>query len=148
MAQKSFSAAVSAWVAKVKERRQDVFQEAAQDVVEAMQEPVAEGGNMPTKTGFLRSSLMAGLGQTNFTLRANPDPKGVYSYEGSAVALVIAEAAETGQRVEAVYTANYGKVANYGGENRPARHFVDLAAQRWPQLVEAACERVKQRSGG
>jgi len=140
MAQGSFSATVGGWVAEKKGRMVAVRREAAQRTIEIMQTPVAKGGNMPVKSGFLRASLKATIGFTDFTTSDNPNPTGAYAYDAAQVSLIIAKA-ELNDPIVAVYTAAYANVANYGGQNREARLFVDLAAQRWPQIVaEVAAE--------
>lgn len=143
MAQGSFAAAVSKWVAETKERQIAVRREAAQRTVEIMQTPRSEGGNMRVDTGFLRASLMAAIGDANFTIRENPG--GAFAYEPGQVTLVIAQA-QLSDPIEVVYTANYARAREYGARGQPGDRFVGLAAQRWPQTVNAVATEAKARA--
>lgn len=145
MAQGSFSAQVRGWVAEKKTRMVAVRNESAQRLIEIMQTPVAKGGNMPVKTGFLRASLKAAIGQANYTTAPNPGGDMAFSYDGGEIALVI-RGAKINDTIEAVYTANYARVANYGGDKRPARLFVNLAAQQWPQIVAQVAAEAEARN--
>ena len=62
MAQGSFSATVSEWVAKTKQRQEAVYKGSAQTIVSYMQTTRAAGGNLRVDTGFLRASLIATTG--------------------------------------------------------------------------------------
>lgn len=120
--------------------------ESVQRTIEIMQLPVDKGGNLPVKSGFLRASLKAAIGSANFVTAPNPGGDRTFSYDGAAVSLVIAKA-QLSDPIEAVYTAVYARVANYGGQNRPARLFVDLAAQRWQATVNAVAAEARARHG-
>lgn len=141
----SFAAQVDAWTRETKARMTAVFRESAEDVKEAMQEPVGAGGNMPVDTGFLRASL---VGSTNTMPAIRPDAhppddaaKGSFRESGQ-VSLVIA-GAEIGDTIYLGYTAAYARPVEYGGENRPGRGFVRLAAQRWQSIVAAVIVRLR-----
>jgi hypothetical protein len=149
MAQASYMAKVAADVATTKARMLAIRNEAAQRTIEIMQTPgpsvanpgASAGGAMPIDSGFLRASLMAGLGGANFALKDNPNPDGRHRYDGGEVALVIASA-DLNDTITAVYTARYARIV----EERYA--FVRLAAQRWPQTVDGVVAEVKARTGG
>lgn len=138
---------MTGWVRETKQRMAAVKNESVRRTIEFMQTPVAKGGNMPVKTGFLRASLKATIGQAQFATMENPGGDRTFSYDGGEVALIIAGAAIE-QPIEAVYTAVYARVANYGGENRAPRLFVDLAAQRWTQTVAEVSAEAQRRAGG
>ncbi|SFS42277.1 hypothetical protein [Brevundimonas viscosa] len=147
MAQGSFSAQISAFVAKTKERREAVHKESAQRVVEVMQTPRGLGGNLRVNTGFLRASL---IGTTSVALpatREKPDGPAAFSYDAGQISLVIA-GAEITQPLTFVYTANYARPREYGARGQPGDRWVALAAQRWPQIVSSVCDEVKARTGG
>lgn len=146
MPQQSFSARIAADVAKIKALRKPIRDEAAQRVIEIMQTPVSEGGNMPFKSGFLRASLTATIGAPSFVVRTHPGGDGSFAYNAGAVSLVILDA-ELEQPISAVYTAIYSRVAEYGGQNRPARRFVGLAAQQWQRVVSEVAAGARQRAG-
>jgi hypothetical protein len=147
MAQGSFSAAVSEWVRETKARQEAVFKESAQRVVEVMQTPVSQGGNLPVATGFLRASLTAILGAGLPIARDNPVDGGSFSYTGEQINLVIASA-DIGDTITIAYAANYAVHVEYGARGRPARRFVALAAQQWPRIVEEVTLEAKARAGG
>ena len=149
-----FAAGVSGWAAQTKERIKAVRIEAAQRVVEIMQVPVGEGGNMPVRDGFLRASLVATTGPAPLpNIPKPPKPKdqedqevGVkYPYDGSAVNLVIVMAGMS-DAISLAYTAEYARHVNYGARGRPARLFVDLAAQQWPRIVTEVVQEVNARA--
>lgn len=140
-----FSATVTGWCAEKKTRMVAVRNESIQRFVEVMQTPVEYGGNMPVKSGFLRASLVAEVGLGSFAARPKPDGDGVYSYESSAINLVI-DGAGVSEPVTVAYTAVYARAANYGGENRPARQFAGLAVQRWPQIVAEVAAEAERRN--
>jgi hypothetical protein len=137
MAENSFSSSVSAWVKKTKWRQEAVFKEASQRVIEAAQEPISEGGNMPTITGFLRPSGRATLGDPKFYVAANPG--GTFSWGGEEVVAVLSKATIT-STISFVYTANYAQYVE------ARRGFVKLAVQRWPQIVKQVCDELKDRN--
>jgi len=146
MAQRSFSAAVDAWVAKSEARLEAVFRMSAQDVIAEMQEvgpsvanPDSFGtGHMPVDTGFLRASLQASINEPRPAMMFRPPSAGSVAYEASPVALVIA-GARLGQTIYATYGASYAPrmEARYG--------FVRLAAQRWQEIVSRNARLARQR---
>lgn len=147
MAQGSFAAQISAFVAETKQRREAVHKESAQRVVEIMQTPRNAGGNMRVDTGFLRASL---VGLTSSALPGTvgkPDGRSAFSYDAGQINLTIA-GAEITQPLTFVYTANYARYREYGSRGQAGDRFVALAAQRWGQVVTSVCEEVKARTGG
>ena len=134
----NFATQVSAWVAETKERGDAVLRQSTQEVIELMQTPVSDGGNMPVKTGFLRASLRAALGEPEVPITFNPNPNGSFAYDQTEISLVL-NGAKLGDIVSAVYGANYAEYVNYGTSKMPPRLFVDLAAQQWPQIVAKVC---------
>lgn len=142
MAQGSFSATINSWVAETKERKDLVFQEAAELLLAEVVRPgpsVANpggsgGGNMPIDTGFLAASLQVRIGDGLAVLVGNPGETGkTYSYDAAATTLVI-NGAKFGDTITASFAAEYAIVM----EARYA--FVALAAQRWQQFVDTASQ--------
>lgn len=123
-----------------------VHLESVQRTIEIMQTPVGKGGNMPVKSGFLRASLKTTIGKANFATVRNPGGDRTFSYDGEGANFVLMKA-QLSDPIEAVYTAVYARVTNYGGQNRPARLFVDLAAQRWKATVNAVVAEARARHG-
>lgn len=129
---KSFSATVSERVRTYQRRMEETFRASAQDVYKEVTRPVAKGGNMRIKTGFLRASLMASTSSMP-SIQPNarpPDDAGDDSYRPNdgEVALTIAKA-QLGQTIYLGFTASY---APY---REALDGFVRLAAQNWPQIV-------------
>lgn len=141
-----FSKQVSAFVAKSEDRMVAARNIAIQKTVEFMQTPVAVGGNMPVKDGFLRSSIVFSTGALP-TTRKKPEDGVPYRYDGDGLVLTLATAG-LDDPIAAIYTAVYARVANYGGPNRPARQFVGLAAQNWLRFVNEASVEVQAKVQG
>lgn len=144
-----FTSQVSAWVRETEARMTAVFREAAQRVIGEMQERV------PVDTGFLKASLQV---STSAPIPADRSPgEGTtYAYNPTAATLAIA-GAEIGDRLFASYSAVYGPRINYGfvgtdalgrTYNQAGRHFVELAAQRWPAIVAQVSQEAQSRAGG
>jgi len=129
-----FTTVVANFAESTKQRGEAIFREASQRVIEVMQTPVGAGGNMPVKTGFLRATLRATLGEPGFSVQYNTSDGTSYTYDASATSLIIASA-RLGDRISAVYTANYAFFVNYGTSKMPPRQFVGLAAQQWQRIV-------------
>lgn len=146
----SFAAQVNDFVRQTQARMTAVFRESAQRVVTEMQTPVAEGGNMPVDTGFLRASLRITKDAPLPLIADRPSDAAAYTYNPAAASLVIA-GAEVGATLHASYTANYAGFVHYGREGRPGRQWVTLAAQRWPAIVaQVSAElqgRIESRQG-
>lgn len=129
-----FSAQVNDYVRKYKERMEAVFKQSAQDVIAQAQTPVAQGGNMPVDTGFLRNSLVSGLnGSTSLT--------GADSY------VLAVAGANLGDSIFAGWTANYARYQEYGPNGRPGRFFMRAAAQNWQDIVTRNANELRNRGG-
>lgn len=144
-----FTSQVSAWVRETEARMAAVFRESAQRVISDMQ------GRVPVDTGFLKSSLQV---STTAPVPADrsPDAGGVAAYNPTAATLAIA-GAEIGDTLFASYSAVYAPRINYGfvgtdalgrTYNQAGRHFVELAAQRWPAIVAQVSGEAQARAGG
>jgi hypothetical protein len=121
-----------------------VFRESAQRVVTEMQTPVAQGGNMPVDTGFLRASLqMTKNAPVPIDAKARPADGKAYAYNPDSVAMVINDAT-VGDALFASYTASYSLQVHFGTSKRAGRQWVTLAAQRWPSIVAAVCAEAQQ----
>ncbi|MGS1095873.1 HK97 gp10 family phage protein [Aquamicrobium terrae] len=146
----SFSATIEGWVKRVHEAEAAVFKEAAQELVEQLNDQITEmiyeTPESPgyKRTGFLRASLMA---STEAMPRLEQDNPGLpVGADAGDVILVIA-GAELGQTIFLGYTAKYGAMVALGTSKMAPRPWVDLVAQRWPEIVSTVAARVKQRFG-
>ena len=147
MAQGSFAAQVSAWVAETKQRQEAVYKESAQRVVAVMQTPRGAGGFMRVDTGFLRASLVATTSAALPPTIEKPDGDGKFSYDAGQISLVIA-GADIQTPITVVYTANYARHREYGARGQAPDRFVALAAQQWPRIVNEVCAEAQRRVGG
>jgi hypothetical protein len=148
MAEQSFEAQVSAWVAKTRQRLDLVFKKSAQRVFEFAQTPVGAGGNLPVDTGYLRASARAAIGAPNSIDPTMTNPKKTpTSYNPGTISLVI-NSAQLGQTLYMTYTAAYAASVNYGRNGKSGRQFVGLAAQRWPVIVAQVSAELQRRATG
>ena len=143
----TFEAQVADWVKGVIEAEEVLFKEATQEVISQAQRTRAEGGRMRVDTGFLRASLMA---STSAMPSINPGAQPVegqkYPYNEAEVVLVI-NSAELGQTVYAGWTAAYAAHREYGANGQPGDLFLNLAAQRWPAIVNEKAAEIRSRLG-
>ncbi|AVX04346.1 hypothetical protein MXMO3_01821 [Maritalea myrionectae] len=129
----TFSASISAWVKKSRQRIDAVARGSAQDVARGVTKPVAKGGHMRVDTGFLRASFMAStssMPQINPYARPPSDaPEGSYSPSEDDVSLVIA-GWDAGREVLFLgFTASYAIPREYEDG------FVRLEVQKWQETV-------------
>ena len=146
MATLSFASAVSAWVAQTKERMTAVARESAEDVIEEMQRPVGAGGNLPVQTGFLRASLRV-------TRSAPAMRDAAVKSDGTRVAApddysLAVTGWELGTPLYASYVASYAAHVNFGTATMQPRQFVGHAAMKWPSIVAANCEKLREQVDG
>lgn len=149
----SFDAQVTKWVQQTKQRQEAVFRESIQRLIEEMQTPVGQGGNMPIDTGFLRASLRLGIGPLSIAMVSNAG-KTSTSYDAGVYAVTISKI-KLGEVASARYIANYARRIEMGfvGEDSLGRSykqkgygFVRLAVQRWPTIVRQVCAELKGRA--
>lgn len=147
----TFAATVEGWVKNVQGAFEEIWKEAAQELVIQMQDllqqyvydgPVSESGYR--RTGFLLASLVASKDAMPRLHRENPGVAA--SFDPGPVMLVINDA-EIGETIYLGYTANYGAFVHFGARGNAGRPWVDMVAQRWPLLVHAAVAEVKKRRG-
>jgi len=122
---------VYAEIERVKARLNAVYQEALIKFAEDMQRPVSQGGNMPVKTEFLRSSLEASPMGASPPLVPHPGGK-QYHYNADEVNSVLRTATIRKHRLRLTYTAEYAAHAEHN------HRFRALAVQNWSKHVAAA----------
>lgn len=146
----TFSAVIDGWTKRVKEAEEAVFKEAAQELVKQLNDQITEmvydAPETPNyrRTGFLRASLVASTEAMPRLIRDNPGVPVNADY--GDVILVIA-GAELGDTIYLGYTAKYGAMVHGGANGRAPRPWVDLVAQRWPQIVSQKAAEVGKRFG-
>lgn len=141
--QARFASKVDEWVMATQQRVTAVLRESARRVIEEMQRPVNEGGNMPIDTGFLRASLVVVVnGNPPIANRISDGRR--YAYNASTIVLEIAKF-NAGDRMVAAYTANYARHLEYGSQGRAGRGFTRLASQQWGRIVQEVTAEAKAR---
>lgn len=133
-----FSATIGEWAKKVQGAEEVVFKESVQELVSEL------NALAPVDTGFLRASLRASTAAMPVLSLDNPG--GTHTLDAGSIELVIL-GADIGDTIYLGYTAAYGAHVHYGANGRPGRPWVLMAAQRWPQIVQAVAARTKQRLG-
>lgn len=151
MSNLSFSAAIADWCRKVEGATEAVFHESVNELVAMMNElltsmvydqPISPSGYL--RTGFLRASLVASTAAMPALNRANPG--GSFQVPGDQIEAVI-QGADIGETIYLGYTAQYGAYVHFGAGTETPRPWVTLAAQRWPQIVEAKVAELKSKLG-
>lgn len=133
-----------------------VWKWSARDVVAEMQRPRngpfhrggASGGNLPVYTEFLRASLLASTSSMPQMI-ANHGPANLsthYPYDQQKIQRVI-DGAKLGDTLYFGYTAYYAAYQNYGTSKFTGRRFRDLAAQKWPDIVNRNASKARQMFG-
>lgn len=139
----TFSAPVHGWITKSDAAMLAIFQQSSQDVIELMQKPKAKGGNMPVRTGFLRSSLQVTL-NTPYMGFIPRESGRYYEYQNSTVVLTINNA-KLGDIIYAAYAANYAVHREYGTQHSGGDFFVRSAAQQWKRIVNSNVRKLESR---
>lgn len=127
-----FSASVSSFVKRTKQRSTAVFKQSAQDVIADAQMPVAKGGRMRVDTGFLRGSHISGL-------------NGSYQHEGFDSYLLTIANAELGDVIIGGWTADYAISREFGARGQQPDFFLRGAAQKWKQIVKMNAAKLEAR---
>lgn len=126
---RQFIADVSAWADKTKEEMLRIAKQSIQDVVRHAQTPVAQGGDMPVDTGFLRNSLEV-------------ETRGV-TLEGADSYILGLSTLELGDPFNVAWTAEYAIPRHYMvGTSNGGGLWRDKAAQRWEGIVQANAARI------
>lgn len=135
----SFSAQVQGMIKKNKELMSDIVKEGVQEVVAEASKTRQMGGNMPAVTGFLRASGAASLtGMPSGPDRPNADASpGTYSPNEAQIQATIAGLKPGG-------TLFFGWTAVYARRMNFKYGFLDLAAQKWPQIIDGVIRRLRE----
>lgn len=132
----SFETQVNKFVVDTEEKMVAVMRDAIQNTVQTMQKPVAKGGKMRVKTGFLRSSGAAQIGSVPSGQSSNPDQKH-YSWNTGNLETTLAKM-KLGDTFFWGWTANYAKYREaYDG-------FMEAALQNWQKQVDLSVRKLKK----
>ncbi len=137
-----FSNIVQLFVNKAKADIRATVDESVKKIIDEMQTPVSNGGDMPVKTGFLRDSLVISEGSPVAMHKVNPGQS--VTYNKARVDRSV-EAMTLGRKFYASWTAEYAGKVYYGANGMSGRQWAALANQRWPELVKTVFN--KHRAG-
>lgn len=128
---RKFIADVSAFADKTTEQMLRVARQSIQDTVRAAQRTVADGGDMPVDTGFLRNSLVT-------------EVKGSRVGSGGDSYILGISRLQLGDPFQVAWTAEYAIPRHYMvGVGQGGGLWRDKAAQRWSTFVAANAKAVK-----
>lgn len=127
----SFAADLSRFAELTEDKMRRVMQASLQDVLTIAQTPVAQGGQMPVDTGFLRNSLVSELDGAEVAQGAD------------SFVLTIAQM-WIGQTARFAWIAAYAIPRHYAvGVGQGGGMWRDLAAQQWQAIVERNAKAVQ-----
>lgn len=131
------------WIKDTKENILAVVQESVKDLVEEASTPIKSGGNMPVDTGFLRLSGTGSInqlpeGESEGRNRKSGETGVIYPSNPSGSVSAILPKLKWGDTFYYGWTAIYANVQNirYG--------FLDLAVQKWSDIVANNVRRLKE----
>ena len=104
-------------------------------------------GNLPFDTGFLRASLVVGIGEVVAPLTYPPEDAENQAFVWRGEGMEVVGQALITDPIEARYTAAYARAVEYGTGKRRGRAFVRLAWQQWPQIVSRNLAKAKDTKG-
>lgn len=148
----TFAAPINKFVAELPERQNAVYRDAIQMTVQAMTLPKARGGNMPVRDGFLRASVRAVIGAQPPLKTRRPKGDAVAPALDMGDITMVLSGATVEDTVTVAFTMVYAARVNFGfvGQDSLGRtydqagaHFVELAAQKWPQIAAQSAMRVQ-----
>lgn len=133
---KPFQAQVADWIKKSEAAMLTVAQQATQATVKEAQTPIAQGGRMPVKDGYLRNSMVGAL---------NAIPSGSatiagMTWNGEGVTATIL-------RAKPGDTITIGWTAVYAGVMEARYAYMGMAVQNWQRNVNAAVNEMSRRAG-
>lgn len=142
---KLFTATIEEWVTQSRALTEAVIKQSVQEVVRLMKVPVSAGGNMPVDTSFLQNSLVGVPGPAIPAIDPNANGKGGPQLGNAGAIEALIASWNLGESISFGFIASYAARQNYGftgtdslgrNYNQSGRHFVELAVQQWPTIVE------------
>ena len=128
---RKFTADVSRFADKTADQMLRVAKQSIQDTVRIAQRTVADGGDMPVDTGFLRNSLVTEL-------------RGAEVGTGGDSYVLGLSALKLGDPFQVAWTAQYAIPRHYMvGVGQGGGLWRDKAAQRWSRIVADNARRVR-----
>ncbi len=131
MNNKKFIADVKAFADKTADQMLRVAKQSLQDTVRVAQKPVAQGGDLPVDTGYLRNSLVT-------TVRGSTAGEGADSF------ILGLSSLQLGDPFQVAWTADYAVARHYMvGVGQGGGLWRDKAAQRWSGIVASNASKVQ-----
>lgn len=139
---RGFVNSVNKWTAETKERSEEAFKIACVDLAIELNETA------PIDTGFLRSSLTAGI---NGQVPAGPNAE-YGSNANDQRLLSVIQNLKLGDKLTLVYNASYARRLELGFTgvdslgrfyNQPGRFWIARASAKWRSIVRAAATRLR-----
>jgi hypothetical protein len=128
---RKFVADVSAFADKTADQMLRVAKQSIQDTIRIAQRTVADGGDMPVDTGFLRNRLVTEL-------------RGAQVAEGADSYILGLSSLQLGDPFQVAWTAEYAIPRHYMvGVGQGGGLWRDKAAQQWSRLVAQNAARVR-----
>ncbi|MEW4469007.1 hypothetical protein AB1K62_14365 [Parasphingorhabdus sp. JC815] len=131
MSNKKFIADVKAFTDKTAGQMLRVAKQSLQDTIRTAQTPVAQGGDMPVDTGYLRNSLVTTV-------------RGAKAGDGADSFILGLSTLELGDPFQVAWTADYAIPRHYMvGVGQGGGLWRDKAAQRWSGFVAKNASKVQ-----
>lgn len=123
---------IDEFVINTEARMMAVVRTSISEVIEEAQTPVAKGGRMRVKTGFLRASGVANINAAP-SGPSKGDRKGTYTWSGDSLNPILARL-KLGDAFYFGWTARYAKIREvYDG-------FLETSVQNWQTIVNRAVQ--------
>lgn len=144
---RGFLQSVSKWTKATKERSEEAFQIGVLDFA------IELNDTAPIDTGFLRSSLTAGI---NGSVPQGPNAEYGSNYNDQRLLSVISQL-KLGDKVSLVYQAPYARRLEYGFTgfdslgrqyNQAGRFWITAAGQNYRSIMRRAATRLRNSSAG
>jgi hypothetical protein len=133
-----FAANVEDWVSEVEGLTLLVLKESIDETVNTMQVPKPDGGRMPVKTGFLRSTGLSSL--NGWPSGPDDKPKDAapnsFDWDGESVTTTLDDMKQGD-------TFYFGWTAVYALKQEVYNGFLDTAAQNWQTTVDANVRKLR-----
>lgn len=144
---RGFLQSVNKWTKATKERSEEAFQIGVLDFA------IELNDTAPIDTGFLRSSLTAGI---NGSVPQGPNAEYGSNYNDQRLLSVISQL-KLGDKVSLVYQAPYARRLEYGFTgfdslgrqfNQSGRFWITAAGQKYRSIMRRAATRLRNSSAG
>lgn len=148
----NFSAVIGDWCRRVPEAIDAILKNSAQRLAKEIdaeldrqvyQAPPSPSGYQ--RTGFLRASFVASTSAMPQLIRDNPGVE--VNTDAMGPVILVINGWEGDQTLYLGYTAKYGAMVHFGAQGTTPKPWVQLAAQRWQQIVKEEAAKVKTAFG-